>query len=170
MSKEDSLVNKLRLLKHLLKEDVWTQKTFFYNKNGKLCMCPHGAAQVVSNPRVKEVYKDYQEHITNKNSWQHRRKVWDFISLLNQCKRLDVGCAASDGHRYLNGSLSKWRNQSDWIKSTTSTLGYGNLEVHYILGMVGLTVEFNDSSSTTFPMIQQKIDQAIVLAKILETY
>jgi len=51
-----------------------------------------------------------------------------------------------------------WNTRSSWVK--------GNLEAHYILGMVGLTTSFNDSAKSLQEVLV-KFDEAIALSKVL---
>lgn len=39
-----------------------------------------------------------------------------------------------------------------------------DMDIHYLLGMVGLTIKFNDDDITTLAMVHAKFDKAIELA------
>jgi hypothetical protein len=51
-----------------------------------------------------------------------------------------------------------------WVSEKTHT---GNLDAHYILGMVGMTAPFNDAPSSTLDDIKAKMTQAVYLAERL---
>lgn len=168
MTKENSLLNSLRIVKHRLTEELWIKDNYFEAKGDKLCMCPHGGAQSVVNPKVRSLvvggdshvdrYLDPRVRATTATRAAHRR---DRAHGLGATYR-----AAHDARAATNRLSSQdiWNSRPSWVKENTD---YGNLEIHYLMGMVGLDVIFNDDKNTTFAMVQEKLDQAIALAQEL---
>lgn len=97
----------------------------------------------------------FKNNYNNFDIWRYPR---DFFPIHS------TECAASEG-RYsaLNAvSLqSAWDTRPEWVCSSPS------LEASYVLGMVGGTIAFNDTVSTTLAIVHEKFDLAIALAESL---
>jgi hypothetical protein len=132
--------------------ETWIKGDYFKQKENTLCMCAHGAVQRVVNPVCKAAFN-----------------VWDAsdadVPVFGGAVA-GAGVAAID--RY-NDPLQAWNDRPDRIRQDFifKDKNYGNKELHYLLGMVGLTAYFNDDPNTTLEMVKAKFDEAIALAKLL---
>lgn len=148
-----TLVDKLQAAHDKLTQSTWNKYYFFEIIGDRICMCAHGALQSEVNPCVKS-------SLNNKS-----------VDYAKYFIRGAAERAAKIGQKNLN---LLWSDRPDWIKdnfiiSTGKTVSNtGNLDGHYLLGMVGLTAEFNDDFHTTFDMVKAKFKEAIALAKMLQ--
>lgn len=153
----NSLINILTEARDSLTLETWIKRDYFRSENKTICMCAHGAVQKIVNPKVKP----YLEKLD--------------ISAAAAAALL-AGAAASgaasaslamynvkDNPR--KPLLKFWNERHDWIKEDC---GYGIKDAHYLLGMVGLTINFNDDTNTTLDMVKDKFNEAIELAKLIE--
>jgi len=138
----------------------WRKGAYFKDDNGTLCMCAHGAVQAIANP-------------------QCRLKLAESL-VMAPATALAAATAASVGAGEAANSPSStttaqqkndWNNRPDWVKRERiiNNKNYGNLDTSYLLGMVGLTITFNDDPDTTYEMVIEKFNKAIELAKKFET-
>ena len=65
----------------------------------------------------------------------------------------------------LNGYFKVWKSRPYWVNADSDK---GNLQVHYLMGMVGLTTTFNDHKNTTLEMVKEKFTKAYEVAKMIE--
>jgi hypothetical protein len=135
------IVQDLITARDSLTSETWIKGKLFRQKENTLCMCAHGAVQRVVNPVCKKA--------------------------LNAAGA-DAGAFAIE--RY-NDPLQAWNARPDYVRQDRihNSINYGNKELHYLLGMVGLTIGFNDAPETTLEMVKTKFDEAIALAKLLES-
>ncbi len=122
----------------------WRKGSYFKQENDTLCMCAHGAVQALVNPVCRE------------------RLLQSDIGGAEASARADAGASAGASA----SAGVNWTNRHDWVKKDhiRNNKNYGNLEVHYLLGMVGLTTAFNDSPNTIYEMVIEKFNEAIQLA------
>ncbi len=127
----------------------WRKGSYFQSDNDTLCMCAHGAVQALVNPVCRK-------------SLQQSNIAWSVAQVAGASASAGAGASASAGA----GEGANWTNRSDWVKNdfVYNSQNYGNLEAHYLLGMVGLTVSFNDRLDTTYEMVIEKFNEAIQLA------
>jgi hypothetical protein len=121
---------------------------------GKKCMCAHAAIQIQVNPALKANIEDFYT-----SKWIHTNAV------------------RAAGLAHLNVKLGAnkkklWNNRQDIMKDPASEKElndtYGSVDAHFLVGMVGLTVFFNDHECKSFSQLIAKFDEAIQLAKELE--
>ncbi len=124
----------------------WRKGNFFKLENNNLCMCAHGAVQALINPACKVVLQELD------------------IASVNYAPA-SRGAIAGAGA----GEGANWTNRPYWVKNDHihNNKNYGNGEAHYLLGMVGLTILFNDRPDTTYEMVIEKFNEAIQLANQL---
>ncbi len=133
----------------------WRKGTYFQQDHNTLCMCAHGAVQALVNPVCRE------------------RLLLSDIAGAGALARVGARASADQGKRAgerAGGSASaNWTNRPDWVKNdiVSDRINYGNGDANYLLGMVGLTVSFNDHSGTTYEMVIEKFNEAIQLANQL---
>ncbi len=129
----------------------WKKGSFFKKENNNLCMCAHGAVQALVNPVCKIALQ--QLDIANAGA---------SAGAGADGQRAGAGARARAGA----GAGANWTNRPDWVKNDRiyDNINYGNGEAHYLLGMVGLTIGFNDRSDTTYEMVIEKFNEAIELA------
>lgn len=166
-----------------LTEETWIKGNFFRNKNKKLCMCSHGALQVQVNPEVRQSLQRIEMALGANRSLtdaataavhgESDTYAFDAAYIANDAiannacsltRAFDEGVLATANKTLSLASKYIWENRSDWIRTDSQ---YGSREVHYLLGMVGLTAAFNDHQKTTLEMIKEKFNQAIALAEEL---
>jgi hypothetical protein len=137
------LVNDLITAKNYLTPETWSRGPYFSEKSGTVCMCAHGAVQLVINPSCKDSIIIGDIKGANIHASDH-----------SPAERAVRGYADNDKPNF----HTTWQKQPKSIK-----------QIHYLLGAVGLTTMFNDHPSTTLEMVKTKFDEAIALAKLLET-
>jgi hypothetical protein len=140
MEVQSQIVQDLITARDSLTPETWIKKAYFKQKENTLCMCAHGAVQKVVNPACKKAAN---------------------------AAGADAGAFAIEQYK---DPLKVWNNRPDYVRQdkTYDNINYGNRDLHYLLGMVGLTVSFNDHPDTTLEMVKAKFDEAIQLAKMLE--
>ncbi len=127
----------------------WRKGAYFQSENNNLCMCAHGAVQALINPVCKA--RLLQSDITGASA------------------DASAGAGASVAGAGGANASANWTDRPDWVKNDVvyNNKNYGNGEAHYLLGMVGLTIGFNDRSDTTYEMVIEKFNEAIQLANQL---
>ena len=148
---ESKMVEMLQEMKASLTEETHFKGKYFTVKNNHICMCIHGAADAVCNPRVKKILSSYTgDRAVRANSEAN------FPPYVNTI-------------RHKNSSKETWDSRPDYIKQDFiyQNINYGNRDLHFLLYMVGATIIWNDLPTTTLEMVHAKIDEAIVLAGVL---
>ncbi len=127
----------------------WRKGAYFKLENNALCMCAHGAVQMLVNPRCALKMFSIRDHISAAAASSNER-----IYRREHPFRAPLGEAVI------------WNNRPNWVKNdfVQDKINYGDLDAHYLLGMVGLTIGFNDKKSTTYEMVIEKFNEAIELA------
>jgi hypothetical protein len=145
------IISQLEAARDSLTPETWTKGTYFDRRtlepsNHITCFCAHGALHLQVNPDLKKAY------LNNESTQQLRRMM-----------RGDPIKIASSAYYRLDplDLLSIDQCREVWLCRRGE-------EAHYLLGMVGLTANFNDRVSTTLDMVKTKFDEAIALAKRLE--
>lgn len=157
-----------------------------------VCFCLHGAAQRIINPKVRSLLRlsgDIPQSIHDqlilikgsltKETWTRGSYFTpnysgnvlspNYIGLLNNAARnCDPGARAqhaSELRKKLTGSdktgtfediFSLWKSRD--------ADDYQN-NIHYLMGLFGLSIALNDHCDTTLDMIHQRLDQVIMFAK-----
>lgn len=167
--KNKSIADKLTEARNSLTPKTWQQGNWFKaDANGQhICMCAHGAVQAVVNPTVKNIIRNYTAKVASRKL--SSRKIQKGVE-----GAANVGSDVCFGSRKMNtiGSLKKLFNNrtkhhfhpddlNDMLKNNPE------LNAHYLLGMVGLTVGFNDGIRTSLRDVKKKFTKAIALAKSL---
>jgi hypothetical protein len=140
------IVQDLITARDSLTPETWIKRAYFKQKETNICMCAHGAVQRVVNPACKEAVS---------------------------ADGAAAGGAASSGAgaiKLYKDPLKAWNARHDWIRQDRiyNGVNYGKRDLHYLLGMVGLTTAFNDDPNTTLEMVKAKFNEAIELAKQLK--
>lgn len=123
---------------------------------GKKCMCAHAAIQIQVNPVLKENIEGF-----NTSKWIHNNAVYA------------ASVAYFVGVKLGANKKKLWNNRQDDMKHLGGTKEelngtYGSVDAHFLVGMVGLTVSFNDRECKSFSQLIAKFDEAIQLAEELE--
>lgn len=144
-----TLINNLEQANQLLTSEVWRQGSYFKLEDNKICMCPHGAIHIHINQIARESYKNsLLPQIAPRTLTASEYGYSKIKSIRNEDKN----------DRIL---IKAWHERPKWIRKYSE---YGNYDAHYLLGLVGLTVLFNDNKNTTFKIMKNKFQQAIDLA------
>ncbi len=166
-----TIAEDIRKASDKLTEETWTKGRYFRIKNDKLCMCAHGAVASVCNRIVVDILAT----IPKNQAWEApdpaalgaavARAVGRAADLaVARASDLAVALAADPeaglalGSRWSDG----WENRPRWVKDS----GLG-ASAHYILGMVGLTLSYNDAESRTLAEVKAKLEEAAQLAERL---
>lgn len=147
MNSTNILVTQLQAAYNKLTRQNWRKKSFFAVKNDEICMCAHGAVRAVVSPKIQSI-------LDKSISRETKRSAASFYIESNSV--YSAIFKGSDERLY-----SKPHNKLSLAHCTP------DMRPHFVLGLVGLTVQFNDYKDTTFEMIQSKFREAIELAKQL---
>lgn len=143
-----SIVHILEQAKNSLTPETWGKEGYFFIQNNNLRMCAHGAIQALVNPVCRVVL--------DKN-----RAAAHPATAIARAVADAVRAALARRMATQSKSLKEiWNDCPDWVKNADTN-------IHYLLGMVGLTIAFNDDPNTTLEMVHQKFDEAIKLAQEL---
>ncbi len=144
---------RVREIRKLLTPETWGKNSYFTFRGGRICHCVHGAGQLVINPAVKSTLSGitlYEEVDAR------REQVESAISLCGY-----VAHRATDAFDCIH-SVS---GNDDLRRVWAGRARRDSDELHYLLGMFGLTAAFNDSAHTTLEMVWEKLDQCAVWAE-----
>lgn len=173
---------------NLLLQDTWGKGAYFKIKNYKLCMCAHGALQIVVNPQVSRSFgrakNNVEKMIQGANidalgaAERAKMKIeldyiaasphvncWAAAEAAESSARKNAFIQSLDADEQRELCHKIWNERDQKFKEPDPK--YGSLGAHYILGMVGLTSIFNDDKETTFDMIHNKYTLAIDVADFL---
>jgi hypothetical protein len=147
----------LREVRDSLTKENWVKGYYFDIKNNIVYMSIHGAAQRLVNPQVRKALED-------NNIFAARRCAID----------ASPAAAVNAAVAILNNNhiLSIWKNRPNWVKEDYiyDNKNYGNLNLHYLVGMFGLTKEFESKESTTLDMIQERLSETAIWAEENEEF
>lgn len=143
MEDKQGYAEKVRAVKSFLLTHGWTQGKYFRVKGEKVCACAHGAAQTVSNPRVNAIVRDSK-----------RAKDASFVAAFTRISSADAADAAVAARGAL---LSCWASREEWIRKDHA--GCGNFNLHYLLGLFGITADYNDDKETALEDLIVKLDE-----------
>jgi hypothetical protein len=138
--------DQLRQVRDSLTNENWLKGSYFSIRNNQTCFCVHGAAQFIVNPEVKKG------------------------------KRVDVaGAPEADTASYFlekKDLFGGWLSRPDHVRRERVCVGVnnGSLNLHWLMGMFGITASFNDSPSTTLEMLKDKLTEAAKWAEENEEF
>ena len=136
-------------IKESLTDETWGKGRFFDWRNDMIYMCVNGACQKIVNPKIVQMFID--EHCN-----------YD----LSTCAQVEAWIVYHEYYAAEVAELAVIKNRDKKIAwKKRKKFRFGHLNVHYLMGLFGLTSNFNDSMSTTLPMIHHKFDQAIAWSK-----
>lgn len=147
----------LRAVRDSLTKENWNQGSWFTRKNNTICMCVHGAAQAIVNPQVRTALDN------------------DYYQSANYAKGHVTETIAIMSH-YINTTskdlFSLWKNRPDFVKREIiyNEISYGFVNLHYLMRMFGISLDFNDSKNTTLDMIKDKLSEAAKWAEENEEF
>lgn len=151
----------LRQIRDSLTIENWIKGSYFSNKNDTVCMCVHGAAQALVNPQVKKVFKE--DNLDN------------IVSRVEPDAH--VGAALVEAKKAVADSkyqdlLTVWKSRPAYLKAERMHNGVSNgfVNLHYLMGMFGITTSFNDSPYTTLEMLKDKLSEAAKWAEENEEF
>lgn len=179
----ETLESKLTVARDSLSPTNWRKGSYFKSEGNTICMCSHGAVQAQVNPDCKSIPNPSLPVLSPwLRPWSRWIATHPNMSVMSAIKEaiesalFNSLCCGRGSNADLSGQFTAaetrkeiWDKRSDTVKSDyiLDSVNYGNTEAHYLLGMVGLTFNFNDDPFTTFEMVQEKFNQAIALAKEL---
>lgn len=142
-----------------LTEETWVKGSYFFNRDGMLCFCSHGAVQRLVNPKVREILSQSLADMEPKSRYAEA-----------SCSPVDSGAAMPAENEVLIQKESSVRDRSlsdtDIYRKVWDArplyVREGNLDAHYLLGMVGLTGFYNDNH--TLPQVKAKFMEAYNVA------
>jgi hypothetical protein len=152
----------LREVRDSLTKENWDKCCHLFSiKNNNLCMSVHGAAQRLVNPQVAKAL--------NIKGTPNQQDIALFLlpSLIATAAR----AGSVDVHDHPAAPIPifdyffAWKNRLNWIKEN-----YYNINLHYLMGMFGLTYDFEKQESTTLDMIQEKLSEAAMWAEENEEF
>lgn len=163
----------LRKISDILTEDNWNQGSYFDFKD-KLCMCVHGAGQTIVNPQLQFVIQNYTQSLV-------KIENFDFDPGCRTPRVMPVE-AAKDADlvsKQVNEKLSAtidmdpiisydvWKERPSYVKNDYENYNknYGNLNLHFLMGMFGITAQFNDDRGTSLQMLKDKLEECAVWAE-----
>lgn len=159
------LSEQIRAAAKRLTSETWIKGTLFDEKGGALCMCAHGAMQLECNPSIKRL----DVISTCVRSGDITRLGWllpDDLIEPSTGESYDSISSSSFAGAFAESQRSQaWENRPSWVRGAHPK--HGNMEAHYLLGMVGLTSFFNDDPKTTLEQVLEKFEQAAKLAESL---
>lgn len=151
----------------------WTKKRYFQAENDKICCCVHGAGQKICNPRVTQIFKYFQTTALVVTSAARaavaaaraaaeaaRAAEEAAVAMVMVEAASAAACSPALGSAEASGQakLEKiWKNRPGWVSKTDPT--HGNLNLHYLMGMFGITTSFNDCRNTSLDMMLDKLDE-----------
>lgn len=177
----------IRKLRDSLTPESWQKGNYFgVNINDNICMCVHGAGQVLVNPKLRDILKTNDDSISmfgmndstevaqeasDKASQadnaihdkplgaaqEARNKVAKWADRLIATRSYTPAHAANIGYGGNTALLKVWNGRPWYVKCNDDT---GNLELHYLLGMFGITATFNDAEGTTLEMLHERLNVA----------
>lgn len=168
MTYAEQLIN----IHNSLTEESWLQGAFFCKSGDTLCMCAHGAAQAITNPQVQKVLETNSD-VASQLSALTAHKIENVVKLASFAADSASLAVFACAYKKNNFDLYKvWKTRPDWVKMNQvwENKNYGNISIHWLMGMFGITPQFNDSSSTTLKMIKDKILDAVKWAERNETF
>lgn len=178
-----------------LTPETWIRSSYFRVEGQRMCFCAHGALQKQVNPAVKDVLAKASLGLTTPISECVAEAIAarsgaaaPAVAAASAATAASSAAAAASiaapaaptiataiataiarSSAVLADALTLlrrfWDQRPDWVSKTNPD--YGSFDAHYLLGMVGLTANFNDDPKTTLEMIREKFRQAIVLAEDL---
>jgi hypothetical protein len=143
------IVQDLITARDSLTPETWIKGNYFKQKENTLCMCAHGAVQKVVNPVCKKAAS---------------------AAGTVPVAVADAGAGSALAIKQYKDPLQAWNARPDYVRQDLiyNNINYGSRDLHYLLGMVGLTITFNDDPNTTLEMVKNKFNEAIELAKLLK--
>jgi hypothetical protein len=157
-----SIAASLRAAKALLNEKTWRKWEYFSAEGDTLCMCAHGAVQLIVNNSVRSAIATClrEQKGVLKASYAAKDEA-------EEVEAAQVAGEAAHDARLASCAavVSEARLPGDNHWAMAPKLGHG---AHYVMGLVGLTATFNDAEGTTLGDIYRKFDEAIALAERLE--
>lgn len=166
---QTSYAEQLSQVRDSLTLDNWNKGSYFSNKNNILCMCVHGAGQALVNPEVKKALENNKVVAALVAS---DLSVDASLAGERAAGRASASVASAVAVETNNKLLELWSNRPDWIKQERiyNSISYGFVNLHYLMGMFGITASFNDSPNTTLDMLKDKLSEAANWAEANEEF
>lgn len=146
----------IRAARDLLTPETWNRGQYFAARNGKVCMCAHGAVQSQVNPKVRDI-------LDCTGAIAHTAAVDADMHAPHRAATAAAFASTAAAQTSAASTQKIWGSRPSWVSNRDPI--YGSLDAHYVLGMVGLTAFFNDSAS--FQGVHNKFTDAIKLAEVL---
>ena len=150
-----SIASDLRTASDKLTESNWHKGAYFKANGNEVCMCVHGAVQSVVNPRVARILGSHGATTDAEASFAAASGGLH-VAASSAAAATYAVAASGIGPVDLECAKGLYLARRDW-----------QIPAHFVMGLVGLTTEFNDAPNTTLPMVKEKLSQAIQLAETI---
>ncbi len=136
---------------------------YFRANAGKINCCVHGAAQRVCNSQVTAVFTGMKTWAAKvQEAWSPATAQFAGAAVDTNCDRVAAIAVTTETEESL---MAAWRWRPDWVR-----VGLSNLNLHYLLGMFGITPDFNDDPDTTLEEMLQRLERCAVWAEQHEEF
>lgn len=126
----------------------WGKDHYFHSDGSVLCCCVHGAAQVVSNPVVTDLWNAALEG----GKLRHEATA-------RAASGASSGAYTAAARALLepsNNYCLTWQKREEWLRL--------RFNLHYLLGMFGITARFNDERWITLQDVLSRLEECAAWA------
>ncbi len=170
------IADQLAEMLSILTEDNWVRGSYFSVRDGHVCMCAHGLAQSVSNERVKEALGTDARLARRLEAAAEAAEAAEAVTAAGAASEAAVTAAkaaeaavTAGAARSAGEAAEAARGSAEMVEASWEARPYwvmdSSVENSYVMGMVGLTANFNDNH--TYAEVRAKLEEAHNLAKEL---
>lgn len=153
----------------------WHKGSYFSVRGDDICCCVHGAVQIVCNPMVREVIENYTRTDRPPTPAEKAARADAAVVVAAGEAPARAWSRAADGLARAGTSRAErdkilrkvWQDRESWICQPGPR---GSLELHYLLGMFGIWLSFNDAHTTTLDMLLGRLDECMEWARENEEF
>lgn len=166
-----SITESLQEASDSLTEANWHKGSYFTEKEGVLCMCAHGAVQALVNPDVVAALTPSPARSPRPGELAEAEapaaRAATATAAMATAAAATGATAAFVGAARVTVAVefqtaALYKKRPSWVSGSSR-----GLNAHYIMGMVGLTVGYNDAADTNLVKVKAKFSDAISIAKEL---
>ncbi len=185
----------LQSIDNIFTEDRWGKTYYFKFENGKLHYSSHGAAQLIVNPLIRaaankpfsNLFDESKVHPDAVKAVQGAAHSFIFSISADQMVPRLAARAATSGNQIAHSSgaehaieagiymsekslLEKakfFSRRPNWVSEDAEC---GNLDAHYIMGLVGIGYKDETFPEITFAEVKRKMAAAVRLAAFIDKY
>lgn len=152
------LSEQIREAARLLTSETWNQDSYFSARSGRVCMCAHGAMQVVVNEHVRRALSlpvADMEAVAAAVRASAAGRAAGAAERAADAASLAAGEARAFGTDADQADIRRaWERRPSWAPESS-----------YMLGLVGLTALWNDAAGRTLDEVRAKFEEAAKLAE-----